>query len=269
MLFIDGIATHLYRSACDTGCTIFALNHERSRQSGFKTSVPTSPSPSSLEAIGRTQFKIRLASVRGVHRQAGMLIQTRYAQRGYGSQEFAEKANRWTIVAYDGSNPIGTLSIGFDSAAGLLCDDLYSAEIDQLRASGRRVCEFIKLAVEPSTSSISSMKTLAALFHIAFIYAHTICKFDDVVIEVNPSHVNFYQRVLGFKLVGPVRTNLRVNAPANLLQGDFAYMREQLNRYGGNVELRREVKSIYPYGFSAEEEQGILERLDVMSAPRQ
>lgn len=206
----------------------------------------------------KTEFKIRLANRHGILREASMLIQERYAQRGYGIQELAEDPNRLSIVAYEDSEPIGTLSIGFDSCAGLLCDDLYKVEIDKLRTVGRKVCEFIKFAV---ITSSSSTKTLASLFHTAYTYAHRIRNFDDVVIEVNPRHVKFYQHALGFKKVGSERINRRVNAPAILLHAEFTHISEQIRKCRTGEASPKEMRSIYPYCFCEQEEQGILQRL--------
>ncbi len=155
-------------------------------------------------------------------------------------------------------------SIGFDSPDGLLCDERYKSEIDALRASGRQVCEFIKLAV---ISSSTSIPTLAALFHVAFIYAYRIFGLDDVVMEINPHHARFYQRALGFVQLGIETRNLRVDAPAVLLHCKFSYIEAKLKKFGGNVAMRKHEKSIYPYGFSIEEEHGIMQRLSLMRQP--
>ena len=218
------------------------------------------------QTIKKNQFKIRLASMHGVRKEACMLVQERYAERGYGVQDLAEDPQRLAIVAYEGLDPVGTLSVGFDSAAGMLCDELYRQEIDLLRAEDRKLCEFIKFAADTSTSSV---KTLASLFHVAFIYAHRIHGFDDVVIEVNPHHVKFYERALGFTQIGPERINRRVNAPAILLRGKFSHIGDQIRMFGGSAEGRKKEKSIYPYGFSQREEQDIQQRLDAMGIAHQ
>lgn len=254
--------THLKRSTRNMGSTIMTMP-------SLLTSRPRTPAPSYQSAstipspaIKKNQFKIRLANMHDIQREASMLIQERYAQRGYDVQTLDADPNRLTIVAFDGMDPIGTLSIGFDSPTGLLCDELYPAEMGTLRASGRKLCEFIKFA---AVSSPSSIKTLATLFHVAFIYAHRIHGFDEVVIEVNPHHLKFYQRALNFQQVGPERLNPRVNAPAVLLRGDFVHIGQQIRKFGGNPAGRKEEKSIYPYGFSEREEQGILQRLEAMA----
>ena len=206
-------------------------------------------------------FKIRLANVTGIRSEANVLVKKRYAQRGYKTQDLEENPYRLTVVAYDGKEPTGTVSIGFDSSHGLLCDQLYKADIDKLRVSGRKVCEFTKLAVNSSSVSVP---TLAALFHVAFLYAYKIYGADDIVMEINPHHAMFYKRALGFQKIGDETMNPRVNAPALLLRCECNYIDAQLQKFGGRIETRKHEKSIYPYGFSKEEEEGILLRLRKM-----
>ena len=57
-----------------------------------------------------------------------------------------------------------------------------------------------------------SRRVLASLFHVAYIIAHRVNVFDDLLIEVNPHHVRFYERMLGFAVQGLERLNPRVNA---------------------------------------------------------
>lgn len=238
-----------------------------------ETSTETGQTVVALPSLGRVpekdlflpgmgkQFKIRLAGKRRLRSEASALIKERYAWRGYRTHDPLEGAYRLSIVAYDGEQATGTLTVGLDSPAGLRSDDLYKAELDCLRAKDRRLCEFIKLAVNPTATSVN---TLAALFHVAYLYAHRIRGYDDVVIEVNPRHVAFYRRALGFEQLGPERQNPRVEAPAILLWRDFSYITEQLHRFGGKVELRAKERSLFPYGFSPKEEQGILRRLQTL-----
>jgi hypothetical protein len=72
-----------------------------------------------------------------------------------------------TLVSYQGDEVMGTLSLGFDTGAGLLVDEIYKPEGDELRRAGRRVCEFTKLAID---SKRSSKRILGGLFHIAFLF---------------------------------------------------------------------------------------------------
>ena len=250
------------RGSEEMGSTVMALpslHSLRRRNLQMQDGEETAPHSHGIE---KRQFKIRLANMPTIRSEASMLIKERYVQRGYGVQELHENPNRMTIVAYDGTEAIGTLSIGFDSEAGLLSDALYKPEIDALRGQGRRVCEFIKFAIHPSSVSIN---VVAALFHVAFIHAHRIYRFDDVVMEITPQHFRFYKRALGFRQIGAARVNERVNTTGVLSHCRFSYIGAQLKRFGGNIKARKEEKSIYPYGFSAEEEHEIIDRISSLS----
>ena len=131
-----------------------------------------------------------------------------------------------------------------------------------LRSQGRRLCEFTKLAVD---GEIKSKQVLAALFHIAFIFSFDIQNFTDLLIEVNPRHVKYYQRMLGFVSWAETRINTRVNAPAVLLRLKLDYVRDQISRFGGKPELSSSEKSLYPFAFSQGEEAGIANRLAHLS----
>ena len=67
-------------------------------------------------------------------------------------------------------------------------------EVRQLQAQGRKLCEFTKLAVD---ESVRSQAILGAIFHVACIYVINLHRCTDVLIEVNPRHVRFYERMLG------------------------------------------------------------------------
>ena len=205
-------------------------------------------------------FKIRAADSSGERSSANILIDKMYATRGYQSTQLPEEdtPNLITLVASDHHTTIGTLTIGFDSGDGLLVDDLFPDEVAKLRDDGRKVCEFTKLAMD---SVIRSKRVLAALFNVAYIYAHKIKAADNLLIEVNPRHVRYYRAMLGFTIIGPKRMNRRVNAPAVLLSLDLAYCRQQIELMGGRPEFAATVRSLYPYSFSPREEAGIIGRL--------
>lgn len=209
--------------------------------------------------LAHGQFKIRLANSEGRRESASLLIKKMYAWRGYDTESPpAERPSRITLMADIGNQPIGTLTIGFDSPQGLMVDSLYFAEIDKLRQQGRTVCEFTQLAVD---QAIKSKRVLASLFHMAYIYAHRIHGATDVVIEVNPRHVAFYKRMLGFEKFGEERMCPRVGAPAVLMHLDFAHAEREIGKYGGTFAEVAGVRSIYPFFFSPHDEAGIIARL--------
>lgn len=219
------------------------------------------PEETAAEPLNSNYFKIRAAGSEGQRSSASILINKMYATRGYMSSGLpgsGQDKYRMTLTANEEDVTIGTLTIGFDNPQGLMADDLFKQEIDGLRSQGRKVCEFTKLAMETTSKS---KRALASLFHVAYIYAHRIHGFQDLVIEVNPRHVAYYKRVLGFTVHGPERVNRRVNAPAVLLRLNFTYVEEQIGKFGGSPDVCAVERSLYPYVFSVKEEAGIVGRL--------
>jgi hypothetical protein len=221
---------------------------------------PYEPSVPLAEAFGPSGFKIRAAKSWGERSSASLLVNRLYANRGYRSGQTIDDGdtNRLTLVATDHHTVVGTLTIGFDSDSRLLVDELFPEEVNALRDAGRELCEFTKLAVD---GLVRSQRALAAMFHVAFIHAHRIRGCDNLLIEVNPRHVRYYEAKLGFRVFGPERHNTRVHAPAVLMSLDLWHAQEQIRKFGGKPELVSIERSLYPYGFSSSEEDGIVGRL--------
>jgi hypothetical protein len=59
------------------------------------------------------------------------------------------------------------------------------------------------------------------LFSRAYELARTLFPTTDILIEVNPRHAGFYEKILGFAVVGAERICPRVNAPALLMRLDL------------------------------------------------
>ena len=208
-------------------------------------------------------FKIRLAGTVEARHEAGTLVRKRYASRGYLTSTTLVNSNACTFSAYDGGRLAGTVSLRLDSNDGLATDELYPAETNALRAEGHRICEFVRLAADPSRVS---PPVLAALFHTVFLFAQKLRGFDYAVIEVNPRHVGYYRRALGFAVIGAKRHHPRVNAPAVLMGVAFADIAEKLHRHAGPAPRATTARNLYKHGFSPAEEEGILGRLRSLDA---
>ncbi len=207
---------------------------------------------------GATQtFCIRSSQAETQRQAARQLVRRMYSHRGYVTPEVDEPVNRHSVtlaVARRGE-AVGTLSVGFDSDASLLCDELFKSEVNVLRRSGRKVCEFTKLALDIDGNS---KQVLASLLHMAYLHAHRIRGCDDVLIEVNPRHVGYYRRMLDFRVVGEEKLCPRVNAPAVLMALDLFHTRRQIELYAGRFDVLAIERSLYPYAFEAAKEQEVL-----------
>jgi hypothetical protein len=203
--------------------------------------------------LRRNDFEIRIARTGGADVS---LVERMYAWRGYrcGGLSAAEQT-RVTLQACHGENVFGTLSVRCDSGAGLAADSLYKSEIDIYRATGT-VCELTRLAVDPQ---FGSKELLGVLFHAAYFFAGPISGATCMFIEVNPRHVAFYQRALGFDPAGECKTCERVNAPAILLRLDVAHATAQIEEYAGKTGGANS-RSLYPYFCSESERQELADR---------
>lgn len=208
--------------------------------------------------LSRPLFQLRLANSRGLQSESGALVQRMYASRGYKNTERASirLANEATLQTCRGEQVFGTLTVRYDSDAGLAADDLYRSELDTYRLGGARVAELTRLAVDPE---LGSKEVLGALFHAAYIFCGPAADVSDVFIEVNPRHVAFYQRMLNFRQAGEPRICARVDAPAVLLHVDVAYVGEQAARYGGGDAQGQ--RSLYPHFCSQQEAAQLTRRV--------
>lgn len=210
--------------------------------------------------MAQQKFKIRLTRETAHTQSANLLIRKMYSWRGYEthSSTINHAPNNICLSVFSAEHAIGTLTLGIDSVEGMAASVMYPGEIDQLRAKGRMLCEITKLAVD---QNVSSRNVLASLFHIAYIHARQLNGCTDILIEVNPRHAPFYQRMLGFRQVGDERLCPRVKAPAVLLCLETDYVEIQLRKFGGLMENAVNETSLYPYSFSPADEAGIIQRL--------
>lgn len=225
------------------------------------------PSKTDEFLIERSDFRIRLADSGGRRNRVGLLVKRMYSSRGYAWEPHHSRwhdPNRMTLEASSGEKTFATLTIGLDSDAGLLADTLYRHEIDTYRARGCRVVEVCQLAVDPEHGS---KELLGSLFHLLYIYATFKAQATDAFIEVNPRHVGFHARMLGFEPVGERRICPRVGAPAVLMHLDLSYMAAQIALHGGHRQSGH--RTLYSFFFSEAEEVGVRKRfLRVLSNDR-
>jgi len=208
--------------------------------------------------VQQQNYKIRLAHSNRTFNNASMLVQRMYLQKGYDIPGMQKMPDRITLTASQNGAVAGTITLGIDAGNGLLADENYKPEVDRLRTEGRKVCELTKFAVDQTRGS---KRVLAALFNIAYIYGRVLQKQTDVVIEVTPKHAKFYKRMLGFEQMGAERLNSRVNTVGVLLRLEIEYVDRQIERWGGKADQAQGERSLYPYFFSKEDEEGITHRL--------
>jgi hypothetical protein len=179
-----------------------------------------------------------------------------YQRRGLDAL-FSEDPNQMTAAAWRHGELFGTVSLGLDLGGGLLADELYGSEIGALREDGGRVGELTRLALSPPHNS---REVFAVLAHLAYIFARLVHQLTDIVIEVNPRHVGFYRRMLGFDRLGEQRLCRRVSAPAVLMHMPLARLEAFLARaQAAPLPLCDELaRTMYPLSLTVAEQSEVL-----------
>lgn len=228
-------------------------------------------------AVLATASAGRLIRIEAAHEHraaANALLRQRYSWRGYDAVSLPAPGvgHCLPLTATRDGEVIGTLTVNFDSDRGLNCDDTFPEELTALRARGERLCEFTKLAVETDSASA---QVLAALFHVAFLAARHLERVDLLLLEVNPRHVRYYQRMLGACVIAQTRMNRRVSAPAVLLAMATDDVRKWIDKRcaafapeaandeqaTGDAGITPSARTLYGRAFSRTEEAAILTRL--------
>ena len=176
--------------------------------------------PLSAHAAWHTSIAVRSDQVRA----AEELVCRRYSWRGYrigveaSSAAPSEDGSRVVLLAQNAGQLQGTLTVRRDTPRGLLAENAYSDEVQEMRSTGRRLGELVQLAIEEGADWRGA---LDALVQSAYLVTRVIQGLTDVVIEVNPRHVRFYERVFGFVVAAAERFCERAAAPCVLLSLDL------------------------------------------------
>jgi hypothetical protein len=206
----------------------------------------TSPSATDAVATKDMNSVLQLVLARSPEHldAADDLVRKRYKWRGYeveGADAVAESSQKrssqeLTFLAASGETAVGTLTLGLDGPAGLLAEAEYGEVIGAFRAAGHRMCELTRLAL---AERIDSKIVLAGLFSFAHAAARTLRGVTHVFIEVNPRHVQFYSRVLGFAVVASGKFCERVRAQSVLLGVELEVLEARLRTLDVAAAMQR------------------------------
>jgi hypothetical protein len=113
------------------------------------------------------KFRIKMLMRDGERRrETDLLIQKRYAWRGYGQIGTEDEPNQLTMNAELFGRVYATLTVNIDSPAGLALDSTYGIEAARLRSQGSKLCEFGRFAIDPSARS---KRLIISLVHLLYI----------------------------------------------------------------------------------------------------
>jgi hypothetical protein len=204
------------------------ITHETHRIDALRRRAQRRPVALPSHAGWHTSIAVRSDQIRA----AEDLVCRRYAWRGLRTAPAAatplsstEEGSRVVLLAQNAGQLMGTLTVRRDTPQGLLAENTYADEIHGMRSEGRRLGEVVRLAIEQGADSRFA---LDALVQSAYIITRVIQGLTHLVIEVNPRHVRFYERVLGFVVAAAERFCERAGAPSVLLCLDLEFFGQRL-----------------------------------------
>ena len=213
------------------------------------------------------QFTIRVANRLRLRQKAYGLLYELYSKMGITQNEgdglwlsiYDALPETTTFVAEDDRGcSVGALTVVFDSPIGLPADELYEKEIDILRKTGVKICEFVSLGIKDERKS--SLKVLAGLFYCAFLHAWQRENSTILIITVHSRYENFYRRKLFFEKMGPERNYAKVNGAPTVL----------LNLSLAKISRLRHNHRIFPFimlNYTEQEELDFAQKIENMTCP--
>ena len=227
--------------------------------------------------LPREQYHVLVANNRQLRSRAWKLAYEIYRTMGYEPeresrmriilQDTLPETTTFLIEAYPRlESPLATLTLVPDSPLGIPMDANCNAELNALRESGRRVCEISKLAVWERGSALGGLDhmILFPLFQLAWLKASRLCNATDLVIVVHPHHARFYEKVLLFQPIGPVRECGSVSGtPGIPLRLDLTTAEE---RYAAKYGFRSGNRNLYRM-FLSGNRPAILDWMDAVHCP--
>ncbi len=170
-----------------------------------------------LHAIDVDRFEIRLARTAQEYEDAFRLVHVGYVFQGIEplktvdlrmtEQHVLPEAS--VLVAYEGRQIVGTISVTKDSPAGLPFDKDYPEELEALRRTGARISEIGSLAVVRRCWHTSLMPLLGmAAARLGF----RVHDSSHEVIGIHPKAAPFYRALFHFHALGAARSHAELTA---------------------------------------------------------
>lgn len=187
-------------------------------------------------------FDFRVARSKEELEEAYRLVYEEYLKRGYVKENpsrirlslFNALPETTTFVAVkDNKEIIATATVIPDSAIGLPMDGIYSNELNELRAAGKKICEISMLASKPELLKQEGLSVLLKrlFFMLSFFktildYVREYLELDYMCITINPKYNEIFKLIL-FKDLGGLKSYHQVNgAPAIAKYLDVRSVRE-------------------------------------------
>jgi len=228
-----------------------------------------------LEKPRLKDFTVRIANSLEEREAVFKLAYQVYLHKGF----IKENSQQWLINAYDTEpetvilivsdsqqNIAGSLTMVFDGYKKLPADKIYHAELNTLRISKKRIIEISRLVISPNYRN--SKEILILLFNYMAIYATRVNQANNIIIEVNPRHKEYYKSILCFEEIGGLKSCPHVKgAPAVLLSLSSNTYQTEIYRCNNGQLLDKKERTLYPFFIKKESEPLVAQYLRNQTKP--
>lgn len=202
--------------------------------------VPAVPQVQSSLVVHRfgvaNEFSVRVAASTEDRRRAWALAYRVYRDKQYAQpnaqelwySEYDLLPDTVTLLFERHNVLIGAVTVVPDSPLLLPADKTFPEEVARLRQHGGRPAEAISL-IQADLSERTGMLVIAKLCEFTCLLAHQVLGMSDLVITVNPRHVEYYHKSMLFERQGGLAQCEKVSsAPAVFLTLNFAKMNDYI-----------------------------------------
>ena len=228
-----------------------------------------------LEKDKTSEFTIKVANTLEEREAVFNLGYRVYLEKGY----VKENTNQWLVLDYDAkpetlilmvkdknNNIAGSVTLVFKNKSSLPAEKIYKEEINLLAVNGKKLVEISRLVIDPNYRN--SKEIILLLFNYLSIYAHHIKSYDSLMIQVNPRHVGYYEKLLNFQEIGQEKMCPSVqNAPAILMELPLAKYQSEVKRFSNNPSQNKKERLLYASFLKADQESLVAYYLEKQVKP--
>ena len=141
-----------------------------------------------------------------------------------------------TLVALDGQQVVGTLTIVRDNRHGLPVDRLFN--LKNLRQKSQRVAEITSLVIDEKYRREKGGQILFPLLRLMYEYSTYYFGVKNLVVTIHPKDVHFYKSLLLFKDIPDTGIKVYLGAPAVALHLDLSKAPAEYKKTYSERELK-------------------------------
>lgn len=225
------------------------LSTQNQYHSGVSQAISSSKYSNLQSSANTPKFKIKIAETHLEKKKAYQLAYQSYLQKNYTAEDnggiLEEIYDTWQntaicIAVDQHDHVIGTASVLYNHDNKLPCSELF--DIDKIYDK-KSTAELTRLAIDDQCKI--GLQLLQEMYVFLYFYSKRNFNTNCFLIEVNPRHVMFYEKKLGFDKIKDGVPCPRVRGAIAVLLGTNFELFDSINK--GKPIKNKKLKYIYNY----------------------